>query len=126
VEVADGAVVLGATPELSLAWKLMWLLTDVHGQGKDLYDAVLLAERHPLAYDLLHEVFRISGEWPYPHRQEVSLGDLVEAAREVEWEHFVTEHPRFADREGEFVERLVRAVTPTFEGRSEGGGAVLP
>ncbi|MFG2131883.1 nucleotidyl transferase AbiEii/AbiGii toxin family protein [Streptomyces sp. NPDC048751] len=126
VEVASGAVLHGATPELSLVWKLMWLLTDVHGQGKDLYDAVLLAERHPLPYELLHEVFRISGEWPYPYRQEVLLEDVVEAVQEVEWDHFVTEYPRFADAEREFVGRLVRAVTPSFEGRSEGGGAVLP
>ncbi|MFF3329759.1 nucleotidyl transferase AbiEii/AbiGii toxin family protein [Streptomyces sp. NPDC002888] len=126
VEVAGGAILRGATPELSLVWKLMWLLTDVHGQGKDLYDAVLLAERHPLPYELLHEVFRISGEWPYPYRQEVLLEDVVEAVREVEWDHFVTEYPQFADDEREFAQRLVRAVTPTFEGTSEGGGAVLP
>jgi hypothetical protein len=29
---------------------------------------VLLAERHPLRHELLHEVFRLSGEWPYPDR----------------------------------------------------------
>jgi hypothetical protein len=29
----------------SLAWKLLWLETDMHAQGKDLYDAALLAER---------------------------------------------------------------------------------
>lgn len=33
------------TPELSLAWKVMWLINDMHPQGKDLYDAVLLAGR---------------------------------------------------------------------------------
>src|SRR5262249_5001085 len=33
-----------ATPELSLAWKLLWLETDTWPQGKDLYDATLLAE----------------------------------------------------------------------------------
>ncbi|WP_037675836.1 nucleotidyl transferase AbiEii/AbiGii toxin family protein [Streptomyces griseus] len=126
VEVAGGAVVHGATPELSLAWKLMWLINDMHGQGKDLYDAVLLAERHPLPHALLHEVFRISGEWPYPYRQSVLLEDVVEGVGFVEWDHFVTEYPQFADAEQEFVERLVRAVTPSFAGRSEGGGAVLP
>jgi hypothetical protein len=40
--------VWAATPELSLAWKLLWLGSDQlnHGRsaGKDLYDAVLLAE----------------------------------------------------------------------------------
>jgi hypothetical protein len=35
----------------------------------------------------------------------------------VEWEHFVVEYPQLAGREQEFVDRLVRAVTPTFAGR---------
>ncbi|WP_333762200.1 nucleotidyl transferase AbiEii/AbiGii toxin family protein [Streptomyces sp. IBSBF 2390] len=109
-----GGTLLGATPALSLAWKLMWLVNDVHAQGKDLYDAVLLAERHPLRHELLREVFRLSGEWPYPYREDVLLADVVEAVGYVEWEHFVTEYPQFADREREFAERLVRAVTPAF------------
>ncbi|CAL9588201.1 nucleotidyl transferase AbiEii/AbiGii toxin family protein [Streptomyces sp. enrichment culture] len=113
VELSGGAVLYAATPGLSLAWKLMWLINDAHGQGKDLYDAVLLAERHPLSRDLLHEVFRLSGEWPYP-REHILLEDVVEAAGYVEWNHFVTEYPRFRDREDEFAERLVRAVTPAF------------
>ncbi|NUP52655.1 MAG: nucleotidyl transferase AbiEii/AbiGii toxin family protein [Catenulispora sp.] len=47
---SDGgqSVVLAASPELSLAWKLMWLVGDTRqagvSRGKDLYDAVLLAE----------------------------------------------------------------------------------
>ncbi|MFG2315464.1 MULTISPECIES: nucleotidyl transferase AbiEii/AbiGii toxin family protein [Streptomyces] len=118
VELSGGAMLYAATPGLSLAWKLMWLINDMHGQGKDLYDAVLLAERHPLSRDLLHEVFRLSGEWPY-HREHILLEDVVEAAGYVEWNHFVTEYPRFRDREDEFAERLVRAVTPAF-GRDGG------
>ncbi|MCW8118916.1 MULTISPECIES: nucleotidyl transferase AbiEii/AbiGii toxin family protein [Streptomyces] len=113
VELSGGAVLYAATPGLSLAWKLMWLINDMYGQGKDLYDAVLLAERHPLSRDLLHAVFRLSGEWPY-HREHILLEDVVEAAGCVEWNHFVTEYPRFRDRGDEFAERLVRAVTPAF------------
>ncbi|MFJ4814078.1 nucleotidyl transferase AbiEii/AbiGii toxin family protein [Streptomyces sp. NPDC088801] len=116
VELPDGALVQAATPELSLAWKLMWLINDVHAQGKDLYDAVLLAERYPLRYELLHEVFRLSGEWPYPYREKILLEHVVEAVGYVEWDHFVTEYPRFRDDERSFAERLVRAVTPAFEG----------
>ncbi|MEU4462435.1 nucleotidyl transferase AbiEii/AbiGii toxin family protein [Streptomyces sp. NPDC024017] len=116
VELPGGALVQAATPELSLAWKLMWVINDVHAQGKDLYDAVLLAERHPLRYELLHEVFRLSGEWPYAYREKILLEDVVEAVGYVEWNHFVTEYPRFRDDEREFAGRLVRAVTPTFEG----------
>lgn len=112
------STLLTVTPGLSLAWKIMWLITDIHKQGKDLYDAVLLAERHPLSRELLHEVFRLSGEWPY-HREHILLEDVVQAAGYVEWNHFATEYPRFADAEREFAERLVRAVAPAFE---EGAG----
>ncbi|WP_432118959.1 nucleotidyl transferase AbiEii/AbiGii toxin family protein [Streptomyces sp. bgisy032] len=118
VELPDGAVVQAATAELSLAWKLMWLINDAHAQGKDLYDAVLLAERYPLRRELLHEVFRLSGEWPCQYREEILLQDVVEAVGYVEWNHFVTEYPQFRDDEREFAERLVRAVTPAF---GEGG-----
>ncbi|KOV67905.1 nucleotidyl transferase AbiEii/AbiGii toxin family protein [Streptomyces sp. MMG1121] len=114
VELPGGAVLRAATPALSLAWKLMWLVTDIYAQGKDLYDAVLLAERHPLSHELLHEVFRLSGEWPYPYQGSVLLEDVVEAVGNVEWHHFVTEYPQFTDREREFAQRLVRAVTPAF------------
>ncbi|GAA2225895.1 nucleotidyl transferase AbiEii/AbiGii toxin family protein [Streptomyces indiaensis] len=119
VELPGGALVQAATPELSLAWKLMWLITDVHAQGKDLYDAVLLAERYPLRYELLHEVFRLTGEWPYPYKEKILLEHVVEAVGYVEWDHFVTEYPRFRNDEREFAERLVRAVAPAFE---EAGG----
>ncbi|MFF7211763.1 nucleotidyl transferase AbiEii/AbiGii toxin family protein [Streptomyces sp. NPDC008238] len=113
-ELPGGAVVQAATPELSLAWKLMWLINDMHAQGKDLYDAVLLAERHPLPYELLHEVFRLSGEWPY-HRDTIRLEDVTEAVGYVEWRHFVTEHPQYKNAEREYADRLVRAVTRTFD-----------
>ncbi|MQY32739.1 hypothetical protein SRB17_06930 [Streptomyces sp. RB17] len=115
VELPGGAVLLGATPGLSLAWKLMWLITDLYPQGKDLYDAVLLAEAHPLSHELLQRVVRLSGEWPNPSLEKpIPLTEVVEAARHVEWHHFVTEYPQFADREREFADRLLRAVTPAF------------
>lgn len=126
VELPGGAVLLAATPALSLAWKLMWILTDMYAQGKDLYDAVLLAERHPLPYGLLHEVIRLSGEWPDPFRAEVRLADVAQAVREVEWRHFVQEYPRFLNDQREFADRLLRALAPTFEGLSERSGPVLP
>ncbi|SHI24633.1 nucleotidyl transferase AbiEii/AbiGii toxin family protein [Streptomyces sp. 3214.6] len=125
VELPGGSVLLAASPELSLAWKLMWIINDMYAQGKDLYDAVLLAERYPLPYELLHEVFRLSGEWPVPSREKILFEDVVEGVGYVEWNHFVDEYPQFRDDEREFAERLVRAVGSTFEGLSEGGGAVL-
>ncbi|MEU0003441.1 nucleotidyl transferase AbiEii/AbiGii toxin family protein [Streptomyces sp. NPDC006314] len=115
VTLPGGPVLLAATPALSLAWKLMWLLTDLHPQGKDLYDAVLLAEGHPLSHELLQEVVRASGEWPnsFPERP-IPLRDVEEASVCVEWRHFATEYPRFAGRKREFADRLVRAVAPAF------------
>ena len=115
-ELPGGTLVQAATPQLSLAWKLMWLINDMHAQGKDLYDAVLLAERHPLRHELLHEVFRLSGEWPYPYREQILFEDVVEAVGYVEWDHFVTEYPQFKNAEREYADRLVRAVAQTFDG----------
>src|SRR5439155_1284533 len=50
VPAADGGCVSvrAAGPAQSLAWKLLWLTTDMYPQGKDLYDAVLLAGRFRL------------------------------------------------------------------------------
>ncbi|MEU6211028.1 nucleotidyl transferase AbiEii/AbiGii toxin family protein [Streptomyces sp. NPDC047023] len=118
-ELACGAVLLAATPELSLAWKVLWLISDRHPQGKDLYDAVLLAERHRLPNGLLQEVFRQAGEAPQPHR-DVELLDIVHIAPEgyvgAEWQHFEAEYPHLAaPGEEAFLARLVEALRPTFE-----------
>ncbi|MFH8768585.1 nucleotidyl transferase AbiEii/AbiGii toxin family protein [Streptomyces sp. NPDC085866] len=115
-QLPGGPVLLAATPALSLAWKLMWLIDDAYPQGKDLYDAVLLAERHPLPYDLLLRVFHLSGSETLAgrHRKEVTPADVAQAAGYVEWHHFAGEYPQFADREREFADRLLRAVTPAF------------
>ena len=48
--------VLAASNEESLAWKLLWLFSDFYPQGKDRYDAVLLAERTALRSSLLKTV----------------------------------------------------------------------
>ncbi|MEV7830476.1 hypothetical protein AB0P12_07595 [Streptomyces subrutilus] len=53
VALGCGAVVLAATPALSLAWKLLWIISDGHPQGKDLHHAALLAERYALPHVLL-------------------------------------------------------------------------
>ncbi|MFI7324677.1 nucleotidyl transferase AbiEii/AbiGii toxin family protein [Streptomyces rubiginosohelvolus] len=116
VALPSGAVLYGATPALSLAWKVMWLINDAYAQGKDLYDATLLAERHPLPFDLLQEVFRLSGEWPETGRTRVGREDLDEALGYVEWHHFAGEYPRFEGRGEEFAGRLRAALAPTFAG----------
>jgi hypothetical protein len=54
--------VLSASKEQSLAWKLLWILTDEIPKAKDLYDAVLLAEDGDvhLTNELLIETFRVA------------------------------------------------------------------
>lgn len=50
---AGPVTVRAASPALSLAWKLFWLETDAYPQGKDLYDAILLAEETTVDWSLV-------------------------------------------------------------------------
>ncbi|MEU0601475.1 nucleotidyl transferase AbiEii/AbiGii toxin family protein [Streptomyces sp. NPDC006393] len=110
-----------ATPELSLAWKLMWLLTDAHPQGKDLYDAVLLAEHTPLRFDLLREVL-LDAE-PSEGCRPVGPGEISALAQSVEWNHFIVEYPDIPGTAADRVDRLVTALAPTFAGVEPAGEA---
>ncbi|MFF4387032.1 nucleotidyl transferase AbiEii/AbiGii toxin family protein [Streptomyces sp. NPDC001552] len=114
VELACGAVLLAASPALSLAWKLLWLVGDSHPQGKDLYDAVLLAERYPLPYALLDQVFRLAPEQPLPN-PGVTAADIAAYGNVGdEWRHFAAEYPQLSDSEEDYARRLVAALAPTF------------
>ncbi|MRH93072.1 nucleotidyl transferase AbiEii/AbiGii toxin family protein [Nocardia sp. SYP-A9097] len=95
---------LTATPELSLAWKLLWLTTDMHPQGKDFYDAVLLAENCRLPYDLLATVLtrETNGAW-LPN----FLAGLDNSA---DWKEFAKDHPHLADQQQSFIDRLQAAL----------------
>ncbi|MBB1252033.1 nucleotidyl transferase AbiEii/AbiGii toxin family protein [Streptomyces sp. OF3] len=100
-----------AGPELSLAWKVQWLLTDSYPEGKDLYDAVLLAEAVPLRYELLCEVLHGMGdEWRRPPLPEL-LSDLAHA---TEWDEFRKDAPNLPDTADAHAERLRTALAPTF------------
>ncbi|MEV6211720.1 nucleotidyl transferase AbiEii/AbiGii toxin family protein [Kitasatospora sp. NPDC051914] len=101
---ADGgppAVLPTASRELSLAWKLLWLLTEGTAdggtaRGKDLYDAVLLAE-HPAvrpAPELLH---RVLGRGPHP------VAPAALPTCRVDWQGF-------PGTPGEWLDRLMRAM----------------
>ncbi|MFD6278810.1 nucleotidyl transferase AbiEii/AbiGii toxin family protein [Streptomyces sp. NPDC060209] len=114
IQLPSGGLAQGATPALSLAWKVMWLVNDGWSQGKDLYDAVLLAERYALPNALLQKVFQLAGEWPVLGRKQVLGEDVADALRYVEWHHFADEYPQFAGREREFTARLQAALTSTF------------
>ncbi|MEV8100358.1 nucleotidyl transferase AbiEii/AbiGii toxin family protein [Kitasatospora sp. NPDC085879] len=106
-----------ADRELSLAWKIVWLVTDGFAQGKDLYDAVLLAESVPLRYELLRDVFLSTGDEWWGTRAVVAE-DIAEPLECVEWDEFRKEHPQVGTAE-EYAARLLAALAPTFGGRSD-------
>lgn len=74
---------------LSLAWKLLWLATDWYPQGKDLYDAVLLAEHTTVELELVRELMRpeLGGE-----ADEFTAATVLGWA-DVEWDNFLLEYP---------------------------------
>lgn len=129
----EPVLVRAVTPELSLAWKILWLVSDRFPEGKDLYDAVLLAETGEvkLPFELLRAVFRHGSDRYYdvhPVLREV----LDEAMGYVEWYEFAKDHPHLAgppDRSCEsppedWKGRLIAALAPTYA--LDGGTTVSP
>ena len=88
------ALVYAAPPELSLAWKVQWLITDMYPQAKDLYDAVLLAERTPLRYDLLRQLVTTAD--PAFTRLGVTLATIT-GLDCVDFKAFHADHPHLPD-----------------------------
>lgn len=111
VPAADGGCVSvrAAGPAQSLAWKLLWLMTDMHPQGKDLYDAVLLAERFPLPIDILDATLRRGDAGPAP----VTAAGLTRDWR-VDWGNFRPEHPAAGADAAAWQRRLETALALTF------------
>jgi hypothetical protein len=103
-----------ATPAQSLAWKLVWLATDSYPQGKDLYDAVLLAERFAVSHEVLAETFRLASALPL-----LSAAKL--ASRRTDWGNFLKEYPWVDGSEAEWLARLTKALEPTFAERGQPG-----
>ncbi|MFE3188306.1 nucleotidyl transferase AbiEii/AbiGii toxin family protein [Nocardia sp. NPDC059240] len=97
------ARLLAATPELSLAWKLLWLSEDRYPEGKDLYDAVLLAERCRPAPELLATV-----------SPEAWFARLPALGLDAEWEEFVKDRPDLADQVDSLAWRLTVALAPAY------------
>lgn len=89
----------------SLAWKLLWLQTDMYPQGKDLYDATLLAERTRLPLELLERTLR---------EGDVDMVADSALAWQVDWDNFRLEYPTVTSDVGEYKARLTRALAPTF------------
>ncbi|MDB9517098.1 nucleotidyl transferase AbiEii/AbiGii toxin family protein [Roseofilum reptotaenium CS-1145] len=114
----DNALIWSASPELSLAWKLLWLETDRYPQGKDLYDAVLLAERIELPFDLLHQVLQSSPDW-----QDFAQYEAIDwqarvfpsvSSYDLDWENFILEYPWIEGEGTDWLARLSKALAPTF------------
>ncbi|MFI9271220.1 nucleotidyl transferase AbiEii/AbiGii toxin family protein [Kitasatospora sp. NPDC052896] len=136
---------LTAAPQLSLAWKILWLVSDSHPQGKDLYDALLLARSTEVPYELLRRVFELSD--PSWQRYPLVPADIADLC--VDWDEFHKDYPDLAehcedypdrveddedeeddpdpaeddgddpDLAEEYPDRLLAALAPTFAGRSE-------
>lgn len=104
-----------ASPEESLAWKLSWLASDMYPQGKDLYDAVLLAELIILPPQLLKRVMVDSKTW----EGERTLERFPFARKDednVDWENFLKECPWVQGTAEEWTSRLLRAMHPVIDG----------
>ncbi|GAA3758620.1 hypothetical protein GCM10022225_50030 [Plantactinospora mayteni] len=104
-------VVWAATPELSLAWKLQWLCTDQAtdglSAGKDLYDAVLLAE--------LPDV-RLSARLLRTLLRRIPDPDLLRPAAvrgwTVDWSALPSGHPPAGADPAPWRDRLAVALAP--------------
>ncbi|EFF93985.1 translation initiation factor IF-2 [Streptomyces sp. e14] len=98
-----------ASRELSLAWKLLWLHTDSRGdggaRGKDLYDAVVLAELDgvDLSPRLLRKVLRGAPD---------SFSLAEPAGWDVDWAEFRNRNPWVTGTARHWLDRLVRALGP--------------
>ncbi|WP_247657297.1 nucleotidyl transferase AbiEii/AbiGii toxin family protein [Micromonospora sp. U56] len=114
VPVADGAepvLVRAVSPQLSLVWKLLWLATDSYPQGKDLYDATLLAEFttvpwHRVTEALIPELGDRAGEF---------TPDSVRHVR-PDWDNFRDQYPGFGDAGEEWERRLEAALQRSYAG----------
>jgi hypothetical protein len=102
-----------ASREESLAWKLLWLETDIHPQGKDLYDATLLAEQTQLPRALLHQVLN-AADW----RVAEKITPDFTMKWVVDWDNFKLEYPWVEGDLVDWQQRLTTALQPTFESNS--------
>ncbi|MEZ0091004.1 hypothetical protein [Streptacidiphilus sp. EB129] len=82
---------LAVTPELSLAWKVTRLVNDIWPRGRDMYDAALLAELHPLPYSLLGDAMRDAD--PRTAEDPFRLVHLLELDLGGDREHSANEYP---------------------------------
>ncbi|MFK3978904.1 nucleotidyl transferase AbiEii/AbiGii toxin family protein [Micromonospora sp. NPDC050397] len=99
------APLLAATAELSLAWKLLWLATDMYPQGKDLYDAVLLAEHTTVGRDLVRTLMR-----PELGAEADNFTAETVLSWDVDWKNFTDEYPNITGSSEHWRHRLALAL----------------
>ncbi len=103
-----------APPELALAWKILWLETDWYPQGKDLYDATLLAEFAPVPLELVRDVLR-----PELGAEADSFTAASVLAWRVDWGSFLDEYPTVGGHPTAWQQRLALALAQSFGRRSD-------
>lgn len=122
-----------ASPALSLAWKLLWLTTDAWPQGKDLFDAVLLAEQYEISPRLLEAGLTDNGQklkydldakkWDiarpalrrvFDHAtrswSEAEANEQTILGLNVDWQNFVDEYPTVGGDAESWLRRLAAAL----------------
>ena len=88
-----------ASPELSLAWKFIWLQTDMYPQAKDLYDAVLLVEHCTHLPEAVRQgvIATLGDEWGGirdPRDTEPWWAWTWQRLETIDWAGFVREYPQ--------------------------------
>lgn len=109
---SDGLTIQAASPEQSLAWKILWLSSDMYPMGKDLYDAVLLAENFPVSRELLEIAYSDNGRQPDSASRDAPLDWEV-----TEWLEFQSENPGVRGSARDWLVRLRDALAPAFDNR---------
>ncbi|MCG8927935.1 nucleotidyl transferase AbiEii/AbiGii toxin family protein [Lentzea sp. CC55] len=101
-----GTTLLAASRELSLAWKVQWLATDMWPQAKDLYDAALLAGHTTVDTAVVRELIR--PEWG--HGTDGFGPESVARLGDVDWENAPSELPVTKADEPALLRRIAAAL----------------
>ncbi|TDC43961.1 nucleotidyl transferase AbiEii/AbiGii toxin family protein [Micromonospora sp. KC213] len=96
---------LAAPAPLALAWKLMWLATDMYPQGKDLYDAVLLAEHTTVDQALVRQLMR-----PELGAEADTFTAETVLSWQVDWTNVTDEYPEITGTAEQWTNRLALAL----------------
>lgn len=109
-----------ASPEESLAWKVLWLVTDSYPQGKDLFDAALLSSVARAPDALIERVFAEAygtipaGSVPVePAATGLAWQAALERAGYIDWQNFVAEYPEHDGLAQALIARVVAASEPS-------------